>query len=347
MRIGTMAKAKDGKREPTSRDVAKALDIAQSTVSRAFTSGASISPELRARIHAAAEEIGYRPNLLARGLIAGRSGLIGVVIAPQTNLLYPEMLYELGGLLAERNYQLLLFPAPDADAARKAVTRLRAYRVDAVLATGVIAEAEALAIEAEGVPLVTFNRLFSSPISGVSCDFAGGASALMRGLLASGHRRFGVIAGPGNSFVSGEVECGISAALVGHAGVAVEVVSADYQYESAGNALAALERKIARPSALICVNDTVAAGCVDRLRSELGSKVPEDVSVVSFATFAPTGWHPYRLTGMRQPMKQMISAAVDLLLSRIADHGQPSEQRLFMPAFTQGATAIISRVDVV
>ena len=127
----------------TSRDVAKALGIAQSTVSRAFTPGAPISPDLRERVHAAAAALGYRPNLLARGLIAGRSRLIGVLIAPQTNLLYPELLYELGRRLAAEDHQLLLFTVADEDAAARAIDRLQSFRVDAVLATGILGEAGA------------------------------------------------------------------------------------------------------------------------------------------------------------------------------------------------------------
>lgn len=326
----------------TSRDVAKALNISQSTVSRAFTPGASISPALRDRIFAAAEKVGYRPNLLARGLIAGKSNLIGVVLARQTNLLYPELLYELSGRLAERGYQVLLFPIGDAASVQDAINRIWSFRVDAVLATGVLDEAAVSAFEQHGLPLVMFNRVFDLPISSVSCDFAAGARDLATRLLKAGHRDIGLVGGPEGSFVGAEVERGVRAALAGWPDARLSVAHVDYRYESAAEALKLLQRDDgALPGALLCVNDTVAAGCLDQLRSTFGRAVPGDISVVTFGGFGPARWQSYRLTGMQQPMDQMTDAAIELLVGRIADSQSGVERRSFLPVVMEGDTAAI------
>lgn len=336
----------DFRQSATSRDVAKALDIAQSTVSRAFTPGASISPDLRRRILEVAEELGYRPNLLARGLIAGRSKLIAVVLARQTNLLYPELLYEVSGRLADKGYQVLLFPTDDDGAIATTIERVLAYRVDAVLSTGVIDESQALAITRNNLPLVMFNRHFDLPISSVACDFAVGARDLVMRLIQAGHRRLALISGPEGSYVGDQVIGGVHRAVAATAGAQVTVTHAAYAYDSGAAAIDRLFEVDAGVSAVICVNDTVAVGCLDHLRSEtrsggMGRRVPEDVSIVAFEASAPASWRGYQLTGMCQPVGEMTAAVVDILLAQIANPRRTAEQRLLRPRFVRGSTAVI------
>lgn len=314
----------------TSRDVASALGIAQSTVSRAFTPGASISPELRDRIHAAAEAIGYRPNLLARGLVAGQSRLIGMVIAPQTNLLYPELVYELSRRLAERDRQLLLLPADDEDAAAEACERLRSYRVDAIVATGVIGEETARAIVSRGMPLVTFNRLIPG-VAGVSCDFVAGAAALGRQLLAAGHRSFGFIGGPRGSWVSGAALHGFESVIGGTPATTLSSVHAAYSYDEAASALTRLEAKAGTlPSAILCVSDIVAAGCLDHLRYSGAEPALPAPSLVSFSTNGASRWAGYKLSGCLQPTSRMIEELARLVCSEMLDQ-KTSDHICIMP----------------
>ena len=323
----------------TSRDVARELDIAQSTVSRAFTPGASISAALRTRIHETAERLGYRPNLLARSLIAGRSKLIAVVLARQTNLLYPELLYELSGRLAERGYQALLFPTEDDGAIAATIERILAYRVDGVLATGVIDEDHAQAIVAHDLPLVMFNRTFDLPISSVACDFAAGARELVCGLVRAGHRHIGLVAGPEHSFVSGEVERGVATAVAAAGETTLTCVRMPYAYEAGSDAVEGFELSSEFPSAIICVNDTVAAGCLDHLRQQQRRSVPENVSIVTFEGSGPAGWRGYQLTGMRQPIQQLAEAAVDMLISQVTGEFPIVEHRLLAARFVPGTSA--------
>lgn len=322
----------------TSRDIARELKVSQSTVSRAFTPGASISPALREKIYAVAERIGYRPNLLARSLIAGRSNLIGLVFQRETNLLYPELLYELSGRLSERGHQVLLFTIGEGESVHDAIDRIWSYRVDAVLATGIVDEEEAAAFDQHGLPLVMFNRVFDLPVSSVSCEFAAGARDLVARLIKAGHHEIGLIGGPEGSFVGAEVERGARAALKGQGDL--RIVHVDYRYESAVEALAMLQQGgKPLPRALFCVNDTVAAGCLDHLRGVMGLSVPGDISVVTFGGFGPARWQSYRLAGMEQPMAQMTAAAVDLLLNQVGDSARGVERRSFLPTLMEGDTA--------
>jgi len=323
----------------TSRDVARAAGVSQATVSRAFTPGSPVAPEVRQRILDAAEQIGYRPNLLARSLIAGRSKLIGVVLSRQTNLLYPELLYELSGRLTDLGYQMLLFAVREGESTRQMVERIWSYRVDAVLGTGVLEPEDVELFQERGLPFVGFNRMYDQPVSSVSCDFAAGARDLVRRLAAKGARRFGLICGSIDSYVSGEVEAAVRMALTRIPDAEITLVRGEYTYE-AGAALAGelLGAMTPRPDAIICVNDTVAAGCLDHMREDLGMAVPDQATVVAFETFAPSQWRSYAITGVRQPMQEMISAAVQLLMDRIENNNLVVERRSYAPIFVQGRT---------
>jgi len=83
----------------TSVDVARLAKVSQSAVSRTFTPGASVSPATRAKVLAAAQQLGYRPNALARSLISGRSRIIGLVVAYLENHFYPLVVERLSRAL--------------------------------------------------------------------------------------------------------------------------------------------------------------------------------------------------------------------------------------------------------
>ena len=95
----------------TSLDVARRAGVSQSAVSRVFTPGASVSQSMTDRVLAAATELGYRPNVLARSMITGKSRLIGLVVAYLDNQFYPEILEKMSTSLQQRGYHVLVFMA--------------------------------------------------------------------------------------------------------------------------------------------------------------------------------------------------------------------------------------------
>src|SRR6056297_619294 len=98
-----------GERKITSIDVARAAGVSQSAVSRVFTPGASVSEKMQKRVRDAADKLGYRPNILARSLITGRSRIIGLVVAYLDNPFYPDALERLSSVLQSEGYHTLVF----------------------------------------------------------------------------------------------------------------------------------------------------------------------------------------------------------------------------------------------
>ena len=117
----------------TSYDVAELAGVSQSAVSRVFQDGASASKAMRDRVMAAANQLGYRPNAIARGLITQRSNMVAVVISKLTNLYYPEVLVKLTQRFSEHGVRVLLFALERESDTESVIEQMLQYRVDGVL----------------------------------------------------------------------------------------------------------------------------------------------------------------------------------------------------------------------
>ena len=95
----------------TSFEVAKLAGVSQSAVSRVFTPGASASKKTVEKVRHAAEQLGYRPNVLARAMVSGKSRIIGLVVAYLDNQFYPDILEKLSSALQAEGYHVLVFLA--------------------------------------------------------------------------------------------------------------------------------------------------------------------------------------------------------------------------------------------
>ncbi len=323
----------------TSYDVAREAGVSQSAVSRAFRPGAPVAEATRQRILAAADRLGYRPNAIAASLITRRSHLVAVLISELTNLHYPEVLVELTRRLSTRDMRVLLFALSSEGEVDAVLDQVWRYRVDGVIAAARLSAGQLAAVQAAGVPLVLFNREAPDGLGdSVCCAFAQGEARLVDALVAAGHRRFGLIAGPADSSV-GEARMAGAIDRLAQAGLApLGLERGDFGHAS-GRACARKLVEAHGVDAIIAANDGMALGALDALRSDLGLRVPEQISVVGFDGVGPAAWPAYALTTMRQPIGAMAEAAVDLLMARIAEPGRAAEQRRFAGELVMGGSA--------
>ncbi len=122
----------------TALDVAEQAGVSRSAVSRVFTPGASVSKRTADKVRQAADALGYRPNVLARSLITGRSRIIGLVVAYLENQFYPEAIERLSRSLQERGYHVLVFMASNSGAeADEVMEELLDYQVDGIIVASV------------------------------------------------------------------------------------------------------------------------------------------------------------------------------------------------------------------
>lgn len=337
------AKSPPPSRRATSYDVARVAGVSQSAVSRCFAPGGSIASATRKRIEKVAAELGYKPNALAQGLISGRTNMVAVLISSLTNLYYPEVLEELTRRLTERDTRVLLFSLRSEGEVDDVLDQVWRHSLDGVISAARLSDAQIELFEEHGVPLVLYNRMpEKARAASVCCDSAAGEAELVGRLLAAGHRKFGIIAGPADSYV-GEERRRAALDRLAAAGIEnVPVVRGDFSYIAGGEGLRHLFA--ARPGldAVICGNDQMAIGAIDVAREEFGLAIPQDLSIVGFDGTAPATWLSYRVTSIRQPVRRMTAAAVAMLAERIENKTVTAERRLFAGEFVAGTSARIA-----
>jgi DNA-binding LacI/PurR family transcriptional regulator len=312
----------------TSAEVAERAGVSQSAVSRVFTPGASASAKTAEKVKRAAAELGYRPNILARAMVSGRSRMIGLVVAYLDNQFYPDVLERLSNALQQQGYHVLVFMASQkAGNIDTVVEEILDYQVDGIIAASVALSSDLSdRCRAAGVPMVLFNRSQDGEgFSSVTTDNYEGGRKLAELLLAGGHERIGYIAGWEGASTQRDRELGFTDRLAeaGRTLYAREVGNflMDEAAEAARRMFGVAPGD--RPDAVFVANDHMAIPVIDTLRHEMGLRVAQDVSVVGYDDVPAAAWPAYSLTTIRQPADRMVAETVDLILRMIEDDGTP------------------------
>jgi len=304
----------------TSLEVAKLAGVSQSAVSRVFTPAASSSKKTNELVRKAADELGYRPNILARSLITGKTRIIGLVVAYLDNYFYPGALELISSALQKKGYHVLIFMSgnKEGDIAH-AVDEILDYQVDGIIAASVSMSSDlANRCASAGVPVVLFNRTQDDErLSAVTSDNLLGGQKVASFLLAGGHERIGYIAGWEGASTQRDREKGFKDELKrsGHKLYAREL--GNFNLDEARQAARNMFSKKDFPDAVFIANDAMAIAVIDVIRFELGLKVPDQVSVVGYDDVPIASWPAYDLTTVRQPANQMVSETVSILMDSI------------------------------
>lgn len=333
----------------TSSEVARRAGVSQSAVSRTFTPGASISPKTRAKVLAAAKELGYRPNAIARSLITNRSRIVAVVMAYLENLFYPDVLEELGRRLVMENYRLLLFTGLMDRDSDPVFDQLMQYRVDGIiLASTSLSSDLSEECAAAGIPVVLFNRTTErDAVSSVTTRNREGGKRIAEFLVAGGHKRFGYISGLESSSTNRDRFAGYVEGLTeaGHTDIVVGV--GNYNRTEAETAAREMLSRPDRPDALFVANDHMAVAVMDVARYEFGLSIPDDLSIVGYDDVGPARWTSYGITSMSQPLKRMVESTVDILMGQISSGEIEAEHRILSGELVVRTSARLPSTGVV
>ncbi|WP_299656096.1 LacI family DNA-binding transcriptional regulator [uncultured Tateyamaria sp.] len=306
----------------TALDVAERAGVSRSAVSRVFTPGASVSKRTADKVRQAADALGYRPNVLARSLITGRSRIIGLVVAYLENHFYPEAIERLSRKLQEQGYHVLVFLSSNSgEEADEVMEELLDYQVDGIIAASVgMSNDLTQRCEAAGIPIVLFNRAQDDDrLSAVTSDNYHGGRKLAEFLVAGGHSRIAHVAGWEGASTQRDREAGFVAGLQAAGQSLFARGVSDFKFEQAKAVAREMFAGPDRPDAVFCSNDHMAFAVMDVLRFELGLSVPGDVSVVGYDDVTLSAWPSYDLTTVRQPAGQMADATVEILMDRLRD----------------------------
>lgn len=301
-------------RRPTIHDVAAHAGVSVATVSKAVNGRYGVASATVERVLSAVEELGYESSLIASSMRSRQTGVIGVLVA-DFEPFSAEVLKGVGEALRDSRYDLLAYTGSRGDEdgwERRSLSRLSGTLIDgAIMVTPTVVN-----VRTE-VPLVAIDpHTGPADLPIVECDSFGGARDATRYLLELGHTRIGYIAGRADLRSTIARDAGYRRALA-DAGVAVDpaLVGAGSYRESTvrGVAWEMLSRPD-RPTAIFAAND-ISALAILQVASELGLRVPADLSVVGFDDIPEATRLATPLTTVRQPMGRLGAAAVTMLLS--------------------------------
>jgi LacI family transcriptional regulator len=287
------------------------------------------------RVMAAAEELGYQPDLTARTLRTGRTATVGVMVPDLTNPLFPPILRGIEDCLAEGGYTALLANTDnDLERERRILPALRARNVEGFILLTTHRNDEALAaLLRDGIPVVTVNRVATEPdVSSVRADDDAGIAAIVDHLAELGHTRIASIAGPRSLSTGSARARALATGLRKHGLPPATVVQARAFSEAEGSRC--MEELLDDPeaagvTAVVAGNDMLALGAMDVLRQR-GLRVPADLSVTGFNDMRFMDRLNPPLTTVRIPQYDMGFAAARLLLDRLAGR-TTATQHVVMP----------------
>lgn len=296
-------------------DVARAAGVSPSTVSRALSVPEMVNAETRARVQQIAGELGYHPNRAARGLITGRTGNIGLVVADLSNPFFPEVVKGVQGRARESDYSVLLADTGEDATVEVGLIRSLCKQVDGiVLCSSRMSDIDLRSVTGDTTAVLLNRRVGGIPA--VTIDNVDGIRQAAGHLHALGHRRVAYLAGPRASWSNRERLRGLRSAASAAELELVEVGSAAPNF--AGGVAAADLVLSAGVTAVFAYNDLVALGLLNRFRV-MDVAVPTDISVIGFDDIVFSEMVSPALTTLAQPKQQLGRVGVDLLLQLLQD----------------------------
>ncbi len=309
----------------TLRDIAHAVGVSVTTVSNVVNGRPNASPELRARVLAAAEELGYRPNRAARAMRTGRTSTLGLVLPDLTNPFFPELAQAVENTARSAGLLVCLIDSqsrPEGEADGFAL--LMQHRVDGVIWCPLGATTPPTLKDFDK-PIVLIDR----PRAGydvVQSDYAMGGRLLAAHALATGHTRIGLLSGPHGVESARQRRDGFVGAHPDSLEIAWEI-NVDFDGTLPPEAVTALTRRRSA-TLVVCGNDLIAISAI-RCLAERGLRVPHDVSVTGFDNIRWTDLVTPRLTTIAQPIGAIGAKAVEVMLERMSGTAHVSRRTIF------------------
>jgi LacI family transcriptional regulator len=300
------------------RQIADLAGVSIATVSRVLNGRGDVSEETRELVSRVIRENGYTANRSARGLSAGRTGLVGVLVPLVFPAYFSGILAGAAEALSERDFQIVLSPTGgEHEREVSIVDRLHGLTDGALIILPEESSEELERLLDSGFRFVVLDPLMplEERIPSVSAAHTSGADQAMKHLLDLGHRRVGQITGPRGWVATEDRRRGYRAALAA-AGILPDPTLEQEAEPEIDPGRAAAEQLLdlpEPPTAIFAFNDNIAIGAIQAARAR-GIRVPEELSIVGFDDIEHATIVTPALTTVRQPLAEMGRTAVSLLM---------------------------------
>ncbi len=316
-------------------DVAKKCGYSKATVARAYSSPQSVSERAREKIYAAAKELHYAPNAIARAMVRRRTENIAFIIHEKQypailNPFYSPILEAAMQEATKRNYSIFITTSQDMRLPNGEMYIEK--NMDGVIFAGEVTSGSVCEFQKQNIPVVLLNNgSEAEKLSSVTIDHFHGAEIAVEHLCDRGHRRIGLLAGRFSPYVFEARLEGYLSVLDRH-GLPKDsrfIADLDPTLADGERAMAAMLGQPDCPTAFFCTNDTIAAGAVKAVL-RAGLRVPEDIAIVGFDDSYISQVIEPELTTVRVDTQAMGRVAAQKLFDMI-DGKDVSEKHVEIP----------------
>jgi len=327
-------------KQPTMEDVAAEAGVSRALVSLVMRKSQKVSDPRRRAVLAAAQKLGYRPNISARNLASDRTNTIGILINDLHNPYFVEVLDGMEPACTAAGYRLLIasgWGRPSSE--HTAVESLLEYRVDGLILAGPRLSSKAIVEAAESAPVVIVGRsVRSGQVDSINNNEAIGSRLVVDYLVGLGHTRIAHLHG-GNGAGASARRAGYEAAMRAHRlGAQIDVVQGNFTEVSGADAARTILGRAEMPTAVFAANDLMAAGALDTFE-EGGLRIPADISLVGYDNTALASMPHMSLSTVHQSRVEMGQLAVEALLERIDGRRTTCRREVLEPRLIARSTS--------
>jgi LacI family transcriptional regulator len=337
-----------GRRPATLGDVASLAGVSRSTVSNVVRGSDVVAATTRRRVLIAVDQLGYRPNALARQLLQGRATTIGIIARDLRNPFIAEMTSHVEREVARHGFAAMFCATEgDQDREERAVSLMLENRVSGLVFLSFLARPSVIGTRIDGQIPAVFVAAEEPWADSVMVDEHSGGELVARHLIELGHRRLAFV-GPTHYDRADARRLDGFLRAAAHAGLRPTVIAWDPPdgAPQVGDASAEWREILSgarRATAIFAANDFAAIDLLD-VADVLGIRVPEDLSVVGFDDVEMARLRRISLTTVAQPREQLVRLGVDVLLGRIDGRisGEPHVTLANVELKVRGSTACVA-----
>ncbi|MGE5498013.1 MAG: LacI family DNA-binding transcriptional regulator [Syntrophothermus sp.] len=305
----------------TIKELADRAMVSIATVSRALNNGGSVKPETRELIIKLAEEMNYRPNILARNFVMKKTNIIGLVLPDAGDEFFSEIIKGVDKAAYSGGYNTMIAGSHNERTLTESVNGFMGKgMVDGVIlmAPSVSDNIKAI-IRNSTIPVVLIN----SKKENIQCDTVGvdnfqGAYSMMDYLIKRGYRKIAHISGPATNIDAIQRKKAYTQALEDNKiNFRPEwLIAGDFTISGGEYACRRLLSLMKKPEVIFAANDMMSIGCYNAAAS-LGIRIPEDIGVAGFDDIFVSQFINPRLTTIHVPISELGRNAAELLIRRI------------------------------
>ncbi|MBP1947828.1 catabolite control protein A [Virgibacillus litoralis] len=315
-------------------DVAREANVSMATVSRVVNGNPNVKPVTRKKVLATIEQLGYRPNAVARGLASKKTTTVGTIIPDISSIFFAELARGIEDIATMYKYNMILSNSDqNKDKELQLINTMLEKQVDGILFMGGnITDEHVKQFESSSIPVVlaaTYDE--SNRIPSVNIDYEAAASEATSFLLGKGNEKIAFISGQDDTLINQQKYNGYLRAFKEKSKTIDDqyILRGDYSYDSGLEAVEQLLSLNERPTAVFVASDEMALGVIHGAQDK-GYKVPEDLEVFGFDNTRLATMVRPTLSTIVQPMYD-IGAVAMRLLTKYMNKEEVEEKKVVLP----------------